>query len=71
MTTDSPVFEFFSDLSVRLPAELGQPVREGHRAFNQKRADWSGLIEHGFAWGDPAKETEPAVHRWLGCALPH
>jgi tetratricopeptide (TPR) repeat protein len=26
VTTDSPVFEFFSDLSVQLPAELGQPV---------------------------------------------
>jgi hypothetical protein len=39
--------------------------------FNQKRADWSGLIEHGFDWGEPAKEIAPAVHKWLGCGLPH
>ncbi len=39
--------------------------------FGQKRADWSGLIEHTFAWDDPAKEIVPAVHKWLGCTIAH
>ena len=39
--------------------------------FGQKRADWSGLIEHSFAWDNPAKDVPDAVHKWLGCGIAH
>jgi hypothetical protein len=39
--------------------------------FDQKRADWSGLIEHSFAWDDPVKDIPGAVHKWLGCTIAH
>lgn len=41
------------------------------RAFNQKRADWGGLIEYSFAWDDPAADIVAAVHKWLKCPLNH
>jgi hypothetical protein len=40
-------------------------------SFDQKRADWGGLIEYGFAWDDPAAASPAAVHKWLKCPLAH
>lgn len=39
--------------------------------FDQKRADWSGLIEYPFSWDDPERTVPAIVHKWLGCTLQH
>jgi hypothetical protein len=34
-------------------------------AFDQKRADWGGLVEYSFAWADPPKTISMDVKQWL------
>jgi len=34
-------------------------------AFDQKRADWGGLVEYTFAWGDPPKTISTDIKQWL------
>lgn len=41
------------------------------KSFDQKRADWGGLIEYQFDWADPSKDVGEAVHKWLNCDLKH
>jgi hypothetical protein len=33
--------------------------------FKRRRADWSGLLEHRFAWDNPEGGVLPAVSKWL------
>lgn len=35
-------------------------------AFEYRRADWGGLIEHRFAWDNPAASIPATVRTWLG-----
>lgn len=41
------------------------------KSFDQRRADWGGLIEYEFAWDEPDAAIPATVHRWLKCRLNH